>query len=158
MELLQAGRASKEADYPWAPDAVDFADTKTHWYTGHRGLKKDEFGDDSLFGPLKVLDLDDALRRWLTLHPDAMNRLRTSTPPSGPLAITHRTGRRKSRSLCRTTQWRLIQMESKRRPVPGEFHAPVRWWISTSWLRREGRGDVAYRGPLAVIEFNRSYW
>lgn len=30
--------------------------------------------------------------------------------------------------MCRTTQWRLTQTESKRRPVPGEFfRRPVRW-------------------------------
>ena len=74
-------------------DAFDFANTRTHWYTGCRRLQG-EPGDDRLFGPHKVHDLDDALRRWLALHPDEMDRLRASKP-SGPLAITHRTGRRK---------------------------------------------------------------
>jgi hypothetical protein len=75
-------------------DALDFAKAGTHWYTGHPRLHG-EPGDDRLFGPCKVHDLDDALRRWLALHPDEMDRLRASQP-SGPLAITHRTGRRKN--------------------------------------------------------------
>lgn len=74
-------------------DAFDFANTRTHWHTGDRRLHG-EPGDDLLFGPGKVHDLGDALRRWLALHPDEMHRLRASNP-SGPLAITHRTGRRK---------------------------------------------------------------
>jgi hypothetical protein len=49
-------------------DAFDFANTRTHWYTGNRRLQG-EPGDDRLFGPCKVHDLDDALRRWLALHP-----------------------------------------------------------------------------------------
>ena len=39
-------------------------------------------------------DLSDALRRWLALYPDEMDRLRAGKP-SGPLVITNRTGRRK---------------------------------------------------------------
>ena len=74
-------------------DALDFANTRTHWYTGHRKLQG-ELGDDLLVGPDKAHDFDDALRRWLALHPDEMDRLRVSQP-SGPLAITHRTARRK---------------------------------------------------------------
>ena len=35
------------------------------------------------------------MRRWLALRPDEMDRLRASKP-SGPLALTHRTGRRKN--------------------------------------------------------------
>jgi hypothetical protein len=75
-------------------DALNFANTEAHWYTGHRRLLG-EPGDDLLFGPAKLHDLDDALRRWLALHPDEMERLQTSQP-SGPLAITHRTGKRKN--------------------------------------------------------------
>jgi hypothetical protein len=75
-------------------DAPDFAKTRTHWYTGRRRLKG-EPGDDHVFGPCKKHDLDDALRRWLALHPDEMDRL-LANKPSGPLAITHRTGRRKN--------------------------------------------------------------
>jgi hypothetical protein len=54
-----------------------------------------EPGGDRLFGPAKVHDLDDALRRWLAFQPDEMDRLRSGNP-SGPLAITHRAGRRKT--------------------------------------------------------------
>jgi hypothetical protein len=77
-------------------DALDFANTRTHWHTGRRRLRG-EPGDDLLFGPQsqKVHDLDDAMRRWLALHPDEMDRLRAGKP-SGPLALTHRTGRRKN--------------------------------------------------------------
>ena len=76
-------------------DAPDFAQTRTHWHTGRRRLR-DERGDDLLFGPDKKHDLEDALCRWLiTFHPDEMDRLRASKP-CGPLAITHRTGRRKN--------------------------------------------------------------
>ena len=33
--------------------------------------------------------------------------------------------------MCRTTQWRLTQTESKRRGLPGEFfRRAVRWVIS----------------------------
>jgi hypothetical protein len=43
-------------------DALDFANTRTHWHTGRRRLQG-ERGDDILFGSGKVHDLDDALRR-----------------------------------------------------------------------------------------------
>jgi hypothetical protein len=75
-------------------DAPDFAKTRTHWHTGHRRLHG-ELGDDLLFGPDKMHDLKDALRCWLALHPEEMNQLRASKP-SGPLAVTHRTGKRKN--------------------------------------------------------------
>lgn len=75
-------------------DAFDFGDTRTHWHTGDRRLNG-EPGDDLLFGPRKAHDLDDALRRWLVRHPDEMGGL-LANHPSGPLAITHRIGRRKS--------------------------------------------------------------
>jgi hypothetical protein len=73
-------------------DAPEFADTRTHWHSGDRKLQG-EPGDDLLFGPAKIHTLEDALRRWLADHPG-----RTATfadSPLGPLAITHRTGRRK---------------------------------------------------------------
>jgi hypothetical protein len=75
-------------------DAPDFVKTRTHWHTGRLRLLG-EPGDDLLFGPGKVHDLEDALRRWLVVHPDEMDRLR-AIRPCGPLAVTHRTGRRKS--------------------------------------------------------------
>jgi endonuclease/exonuclease/phosphatase (EEP) superfamily protein YafD len=74
-------------------DTPDFANTRTHWHTGRKRLRG-ELGDDLLFGPDKKHDLEDALRRWLAFHPDEMARLRAK--PSGPLAITHRTGKRKN--------------------------------------------------------------
>jgi hypothetical protein len=97
-------------------DAFDFTDTRTHWYTGCRRLQG-EPGDDRLFGPCKVHDLDDALRRWLALHPNETDGLHASKPSAEaaiphwkslsparqrrrecevPLAITHRTGKRKN--------------------------------------------------------------
>jgi hypothetical protein len=75
-------------------DAIDFADTRTHWHTGDRHLQG-EPGDDRLWGPAKVHALDDALRRWLSERADTNAALR-QTAPHGPLAITHRTGRRKN--------------------------------------------------------------
>jgi hypothetical protein len=73
-------------------DAADFAATRTHWHTGDRRLHG-EPGDDLLFGPAKIHSLQDALRRWLADHPEQAATL--AGRPHGPLAITHRTGRRK---------------------------------------------------------------
>jgi hypothetical protein len=73
-------------------DAADFAATRTHWHTGDRRLHG-EPGDDLLFGPGKTHSLQDALRRWLADHPGQAATL--ADRPYGPLAITHRTGRRK---------------------------------------------------------------
>jgi hypothetical protein len=75
-------------------DAPDFAKTRTHWNTGRASLVG-EPGDDLLFGPDKKHDLKDALRRWLALHPDEMDRIRASNP-SGPLAITYWTEKGKN--------------------------------------------------------------
>jgi hypothetical protein len=74
-------------------DAADFAATRTHWHTGRRQLNG-EPGDDLLFGPDKIHPLDDGLRRWLADHPAETAGL--AKHPSGPLAITYRTGRRKN--------------------------------------------------------------
>ena len=74
-------------------DAPDFAGTRTHWHIGGRNLHGEQ-GDDLLFGPGKTHPLDDALRRWLADHHGDAERLAANAPP-GPLAITHRTGRRK---------------------------------------------------------------
>jgi endonuclease/exonuclease/phosphatase (EEP) superfamily protein YafD len=114
-------------------DAFDFANTRTHWHTGYRRLHG-EPGDDLLFGPGKVHDLDDALRRWFALHPEEMDRLRASKP-SGPLAITHRTGRRKDspgtgrRFDCVwvSRHWvvRHIEHLYKEGIAAGSDHAPV---------------------------------
>ncbi len=114
-------------------DAFDFADTRTHWHTGHRRLDGQP-GDDLLFGPGKVHDLEDALRRWLALHPDEMDRLRASKLP-GPLAITHRTGRRKDApgtarrfdSVWVSRHWivRHIEHLYEKGMAAGSDHAPV---------------------------------
>ena len=72
--------------------AADFTATRTHWHTGGRELNG-EPGDDLLFGPDKIHPLDDGLRRWLADHP--AEAAAVADHPSGPLAITHRTGRRK---------------------------------------------------------------
>jgi hypothetical protein len=48
--------------------------------------------------------------------------------------------------MCRTTQWRLIQTESKRRPVPGEFFrflSPVG--------NGKGPGRLASPNPVHLI-------
>jgi len=114
-------------------DALDFANTQTHWYAGFRRLQG-QTGDDCLFGPCKVHDLDDALRRWLVLHPDEMGRLQASRP-SGPLAITHRTGRRKNTpgterrfdSVWVSRDWvvRNIEHLYQKGVAAGSDHAPV---------------------------------
>jgi hypothetical protein len=58
-------------------DECDFANTRTHWYTGNKRLNG-EPGDDLLCGADKVHGLDDALRHWLALHPEEMDRIRAS--------------------------------------------------------------------------------
>ncbi|NYD48063.1 endonuclease/exonuclease/phosphatase family metal-dependent hydrolase [Actinomadura luteofluorescens] len=98
-------------------DAIDFADTRTHWHTGDRHLRG-EPGDDLLWGPAKVHALDDALRRWLDDRPETLAALRQTTP-HGPLAITHRTGRRKN--------------------SPGTARRFDSVWISRHWTVREIR-------------------
>jgi hypothetical protein len=114
-------------------DAFDFANTRTHWHTGNKKLHG-EPGDDLLFGPGKKHDLDDTLRRWLALHPDEMDELRADNP-SGPLAITHRTGKRKNApgtgrrfdSIWVSRHWvvRHIEHLYKEGIAAGSDHAPV---------------------------------
>ena len=74
-------------------DAADFASTRTHWHTGDRRLHG-EPGDDLMFGPAKIHPLDDVLRQWLAAHPSGTGA--SAHSPLGPLAVTHRTGRRKN--------------------------------------------------------------
>lgn len=112
-------------------DAPDFDSTRTHWHTGDPRLQG-EFGDDLLFGPGKLHDLDDALRRWLAR--DEMDRLRHSKP-SGPLAVTHRTGKRKNSlgtdrrydSVWVSHHWAVRKVEHcyGRGVSAGSDHAPV---------------------------------
>jgi hypothetical protein len=114
-------------------DAFEFANTRTHWHTGNPHLNG-ELGDDLLFGPGKMHDLDDSLRRWLALHRDEMDRLQASQP-SGPLAITHRTGRRKNSpgterrydSVWVSGHWvvRHIEHLYEQGIAAGSDHAPV---------------------------------
>lgn len=73
-------------------DAVDFAATRTWWHSGDRRLNG-EPGEDLLFGPGKIHPLEDGLRRWLANHPAEIAAL--ADHAAGPLAITHRTGKRK---------------------------------------------------------------
>jgi len=72
-------------------DAADLAATRTHWHIGDRCLHG-EPGDDLLFGRSKIHPLEDALRCWFADHPGEAAAF--TGRPLGPLAITHRTGRR----------------------------------------------------------------
>jgi hypothetical protein len=131
-------------------DAFDFANTRTHWYTGNRHLNG-ENGDDFLFGPCKEHDLDDALRRWLALHPDEMDRLHASKP-SGPLAITHRTGRRKNSpgtgrrydSVWVSRHWvvRHIKHLYEEGIAAGSDHAPV--MVDLNLTARAGKEEETW--------------
>jgi hypothetical protein len=116
-------------------DAFDVANTRTHWHTGNLGIwdLHGAPGDDLLFGPDKVHDLDDSLRRWLALHPDEMYRFRAK--PAGPLAITHRTGKRKNLpgtdrrfdSVWVSHHWVVQHVEHlyEKGIAAGSDHAPV---------------------------------
>ncbi len=75
-------------------DHPDFERTRTHWHTGERHLEG-EPGDDLLWAATKVHHLDDALRRWLRQHPDRAAEI-AATNPDGPLAISHRTAKRRT--------------------------------------------------------------
>lgn len=74
-------------------DHPDFEMMRTHWHSGDRHLHGAP-GDDLLWGPAKLHDLRDALRRWFDEHPDQLDDVRRLRP-DGPLAVSHRTGRRK---------------------------------------------------------------
>ncbi|WP_090934448.1 hypothetical protein [Nonomuraea jiangxiensis] len=114
-------------------DALQFADTRTHWHTGDWHLHG-EPGDDRLFGPGKVHPLDDALRRWLRGCPEDVSALQMARP-QGPLAVTHRTGRRKTSpgtarrfdSVWISHHWtvRRIQHLYDEGIAAGSDHAPV---------------------------------
>ena len=86
--LFGADTNTPEIDHP------DFAQTRTHWHTGHRKLDPGELGEDALTGPARIHHLDDCLRLWLTEHPDELARI-TAERPTGPLAVSHRTGKRR---------------------------------------------------------------
>ena len=63
--------------------------------TGTAGIAKlkGEPGDDLLVGPNKVHTLSDVYRTWLDAIPPEWQRIAASRP-EGPLAISHRTGKR----------------------------------------------------------------
>ena len=75
-------------------DAINFADSRTHWHTGDRRLHGAP-GDDVLVGPGKIHDLDDSLRRWLSDRPAEVAELLVAHP-NGPLRVSHRTGKRRA--------------------------------------------------------------
>jgi hypothetical protein len=106
-------------------DAVDFAATRTHWHSGNRILRG-EPGDDLLFGPDKIHPLDDALRRWLADHPTEAATL--AHRPPGPLAVTHRTGKRRGLT---GTGWRFDSI-----------------WITRHWT--VSRIDHLYKEGIAA--------
>jgi hypothetical protein len=114
-------------------DAIDFVNTRTHWHTGNKNLHG-EPGDDLLFGPGKIHGLTDTLRCWLRRHPDETAKLLASHP-FGPLAITHRTGKRKNApgmgrrfdSIWVSHHWivRHIEHLYEEGIAAGSDHAPV---------------------------------
>ena len=87
-----------------------------------------------LRGSTDFADLDDALRRWLALHPDEMGRLGPAGRP-GPLAVTHPTGRRTNapgtarrfNSVWISRHWvvRHIELLYEEGIAAGSDHAPV---------------------------------
>ena len=97
-------------------DAVDFAATRTHWHSGNHCLNG-EPGDDLLFDPGKTHPPDDALRRWLVDHPAEAAALAHN--PLGPLAVTHRTGKRRDSagtgrrfdSIWMTRHWTVSRID-----------------------------------------------
>ena len=133
-------------------DALDFAYTRTHWHTGDRHLQG-ERGDDILFDPWKMHDLDDALRRWVKLHPHKSQASKPSAEAAipnwkslspamrlkrereVPLAITHRVGKKKNSpdtgrrfdSVWVSRHWvvRHIEHLYEKGIAAGSDHAPV---------------------------------
>jgi hypothetical protein len=75
-------------------DHPDFELVRTHWQTG-AGKLNGLPGDDLLWGPTKVHGLEDALRRWLSCNPTEFAQMRMERP-LGPLATSHRTGKRRT--------------------------------------------------------------
>jgi hypothetical protein len=152
-------------------DAFDFANTRTHWYTGNRKLHG-EPGDDRLFGPFKVHDLDDALHRWLDdLHPAEMDKFLAGKPSAEaaiphwkslslarqrrrerevPLAITHRTAPRKDslgtgrRYDSVWIHWvvRHIEHLYEKGIAAGSDHAPV--MVDLDLTARPGKEEVTW--------------
>jgi len=70
-----------------------FDKTRTHWHTGDRNLKG-EPGDDLLVASSKIHELNDAYRLYLSKKKEDMDKIIREFP-DGPLAVSHRTGKRK---------------------------------------------------------------
>lgn len=86
--LIGADANTPEVDHP-EPDKV-----RTHWHTGSSTLRG-RTGDDVTFGGRPHHRLHDAYRRWLNDDPARMQAVALERP-SGPLAVSHHTGRRRS--------------------------------------------------------------
>jgi hypothetical protein len=86
--VVGADANTPEVDHP------DRVRVRTHWYTGLRRLAGAS-GDDLMFGGRPRHRLDDAYRRWLEQRPAELERIRTERP-DGPLAVSHRTGKRRN--------------------------------------------------------------
>jgi hypothetical protein len=84
--IVGADANTPEIDHP------DRDLVRTRWFTGLRKLAG-EPGDDVMFGGQPEHRLDDAFRCWLDQHPHDLARIRDDRP-SGPLAVSHRTGKR----------------------------------------------------------------
>ena len=84
--ILGADANTPEIDHP-SRDKV-----RTHWHTGTRALHGGT-GDDAMFGGHPQHRLQDALRIWLDHKPDQLAQV-IQTNPEGPLAVSHRTGKR----------------------------------------------------------------
>ncbi len=84
--IVGADANTPEIDHP-DPDQV-----RTHWHTGKRRLAG-EIGDDVTFGGRPRHRLRDAYRSVVSEHPDLRQRIEQEHP-NGPLAISHRTGKR----------------------------------------------------------------
>jgi len=74
-------------------DHPNFDETHTHWHTGRRRLKG-EPGDDVLVASSKIHELNDAFRVYLSNKNKDLNEI-IKKSPNGPLAVSHRTGKRK---------------------------------------------------------------
>lgn len=86
--IVGADANTPEIDHP-DPRLV-----RTHWHTGRKILAGAR-GDDVLFGGVTEHRLDDAYRRWLDDHPKEFEAIREARP-AGPLAVSHRTGKRRN--------------------------------------------------------------
>lgn len=83
--VLGADANTPEIDHP------DRDQVRTHWHTGLRRLHG-QVGDDVTFGGHPHHALDDAFRRWLDEHPARLAAI-VRERPTGPLAVSHVTGR-----------------------------------------------------------------